>query len=182
MALVNCMECGKQFSNLAAACPNCAAPLAARANEAPASLWMKPEKVGSAQSGDPATSRAVRFTQCLIGICIALLIVSGLLHFATKLFPLIRDAGKPPLPIEIIWRKAVLGPSLVARVSNTSNRNLSLVGTFRNPTLRNERSFRIDVAPGSTRELGHLEGWGFASGDEIEIHHNDYADWRGQAP
>jgi len=83
-------------------------------------------------------------------------------------------AARPELPIEISYRSAILGPGLVAIFKNTGNRHLAVVATFQNPTLKKEENYRLDLAPQSIQEVGHAEGWAFASGDTIKLVHNEY--------
>ena len=81
---------------------------------------------------------------------------------------------KPLMPIEVTYRKALLGEGLVASFHNSSQKHLAVVVILTNPTLNQTKSLRLDLSPDVTREIGHLEGWAFASGDIIEIKHNDY--------
>lgn len=83
-------------------------------------------------------------------------------------------AKKPVMPIRAAIRTAVFGDGLVLSIHNQSNRNLAFVVTCTNPTLNSTRSFRMDIAAGLAKELGHLEGWKFASGDVVRVSHNDY--------
>jgi hypothetical protein len=82
--------------------------------------------------------------------------------------------ARPDLPVEITYREALLGPGLVAAFRNSSDRHLTVVATFYNPTLQKEENYRLDLAPQIIREVGHSEGWAFASGDTIKIVHNEY--------
>jgi hypothetical protein len=83
-------------------------------------------------------------------------------------------ARLPEVPVRVTYRKALVGPSLVAIFDNTSDRSLSLLATFTNPTMHTEHSFRLDIAAHGHKEVGHLEGWAFASGDLIKVTHADY--------
>jgi len=80
------------------------------------------------------------------------------------------------------YRQALTGAGLVLQIKNLSDRNLSILATFKNPTMHQEKSFRVDIGPGKFTEIGHLEGWTFASGDQIAISHNDYNAWNGSVP
>ena len=82
--------------------------------------------------------------------------------------------ARPEMPIDISYRKAWTGPGLVIVLKNISSRDLSVVATFLNPTLNKNTSYRIDISPSSAKEIGHAEGWAFASGDVIKLVHNDY--------
>ena len=83
-------------------------------------------------------------------------------------------ARLPEMPVELTYRDAMMGSGLVISLKNRSSRNLSVVATFTNPTLHQEKSFRIDLSAKGFTEFGHIEGWAFASGDNIKIVHNEY--------
>lgn len=82
--------------------------------------------------------------------------------------------AKPELPIEMNYRGALMGIGLVVSFKNASDRHLAVVATFYNPTLKKEESYRLDLAPQITQEVGYAEGWAFASGDSVKIIHNEY--------
>ncbi len=84
-------------------------------------------------------------------------------------------ATKPDLPIAVGFRQAMMGPGLVARFANKSDRHLSIVARFNNPTTGDSKAFRLDLAPNVMSDFGHMEGWTFASGDTITLEHNDYS-------
>lgn len=83
-------------------------------------------------------------------------------------------AAKPDMPIRVSTREALTGAGLVAQFMNNSNRYIAVVATFTNPTTNQSVTTRIDISPNDTKEIGHLEGWAFASGDQILLEHNDY--------
>lgn len=83
-------------------------------------------------------------------------------------------ARLPEMPLELTYREAMMGPGLVISLKNRSSRNLSVIATFTNPTLNQEKNFRIDFSAKGVTEFGHIEGWAFASGDKIIIAHIDY--------
>lgn len=84
-------------------------------------------------------------------------------------------SNKPALPVVVGFRESFLGKGLVARLENTSDRFLTLQLAVRNPTLSDARRFKLDIQPRSEISFGHLEGWQFASGDEITLFHDDFA-------
>ncbi|MEQ1662494.1 MAG: hypothetical protein ABL877_07340 [Thiobacillus sp.] len=84
-------------------------------------------------------------------------------------------SGKPALPVVIGFRESFLGKGLVAKLENTSDRYLTLQLSVRNPTLSDARRFKLDIQPHADISFGHLEGWQFASGDEITVYHDDFA-------
>jgi hypothetical protein len=82
--------------------------------------------------------------------------------------------SKPQMPVVVSFRPSLLGKGMVAVIENSSDRYLTLVLTARNPTLATARRFTLELAPGSSKDFGHLEGWQFASGDELSLFHNDF--------
>ncbi len=85
-----------------------------------------------------------------------------------------KQAQKPAMPITVSMREAMLGSGLVAQLSNHSDRFIGLLITLTNPTTTHTKTIRLDIDAYGMRELGHLEGWIFVSGDQILIQHNDY--------
>lgn len=83
-------------------------------------------------------------------------------------------AAKPDMPVSVSIREALMGNGLVAQFTNNSNRYIAVVATFTNPTTNQSVTARIDISPNDTKEIGHLEGWAFSSGDQILLEHNDY--------
>src|SRR3569832_2223523 len=83
-------------------------------------------------------------------------------------------AAKPALPVVIGFRSSILGKGLVAEIENTSDRYLTVILAVRNPTLSTARRFKLDLEPRSRTEFGHLEGWQFASGDEVGIFNDEF--------
>ena len=83
-------------------------------------------------------------------------------------------AAKPALPVVVNFRSSMLGKGLVAEIENTSDRNLTVILAVRNPTLSTARRFKLDLEPGATTDFGHLEGWQFASGDEVGLFNDEF--------
>lgn len=83
-------------------------------------------------------------------------------------------AAKPALPVVIGFRSSILGKGLVAEIENTSDRPLAVILAVRNPTLSTARRFKLDLEPGSRTDFGHLEGWQFASGDEVGVFNDGF--------
>lgn len=82
--------------------------------------------------------------------------------------------AKPAMPITVHFRTSFLGRGIVAVIQNTSERHLTVVMNLRNPTLARLRRFTLEIPPRSSEDFGHLEGWQFASGDELMLFHNDF--------
>src|SRR5512139_2058571 len=83
-------------------------------------------------------------------------------------------AAKPALPVVVNFRSSMLGKGLVAVIENTSDRYLTVILAVRNPTLSTARRFTLDLEPRSTTDFGHLEGWQFASGDEVGLFNDEF--------
>ena len=92
------------------------------------------------------------------------------------------QSAKPALPVAVHFRSSFLGKGIVAVVENSSDRDLVLVMNVRNPTLARLRRFTLELPPHGSEDFGHLEGWQFASGDEIMLFHNDFSALRVVVP
>lgn len=82
--------------------------------------------------------------------------------------------AKPALPVVVNFRSSMLGKGLVAVIENTSDRYLTVVLSVRNPTLSTTKRFKLDLEPQSRTDFGHLEGWQFASGDELSLFSDEF--------
>lgn len=82
--------------------------------------------------------------------------------------------AKPGLPVVVNFRSSMLGKGLVAVIENTSDRYLTVVLSVRNPTLSTTKRFKLDLKPQARTDFGHLEGWQFASGDELSLFSDDF--------
>ncbi|MDP1644036.1 MAG: hypothetical protein Q8K35_09855 [Thiobacillus sp.] len=91
-------------------------------------------------------------------------------------------AAKPALPVVVGFRSSMLGKGLVAVIENTSDRYLTVVLAVRNPTLSTARRFKLDLEPRSSTDFGHLEGWQFASGDEVGLFNDEFGALRITVP
>lgn len=91
-------------------------------------------------------------------------------------------SAKPALPVVVNFRSSLLGRGLVAVIENTSDRYLTVVLSVRNPTLSTARRFKLDLNPQSSKDFGHLEGWQFASGDEVGLFNDEFAGLRLSVP
>ena len=80
-----------------------------------------------------------------------------------------RETARPALPVVVGFRSSMLGQGLVAMFENTSDRYLTVVLDVRNPTSSTANRFQLELAPRSRTDFGHLEGWRFASGDEVGL-------------
>jgi hypothetical protein len=76
---------------------------------------------------------------------------------------------KPDVPIRLGLRPSTLGKGKVVLFKNMLAQPLSVAATFKNTNLNLEKSFRLDFGPDQEKQIGHLEGWQFESGDEITL-------------
>ena len=93
-----------------------------------------------------------------------------------------RDTSLPPMPVDVAYRESLVGRGRVFVLRNTSDRQLSVVATLKNPTTKQERSYRVDLSPRGTREIGWGEGWTASSGDAMTLSHNDYKSYSATIP
>lgn len=89
---------------------------------------------------------------------------------------------KPALPVVVGFRSSMLGRGLVAVIENTSERYLPVVLTVRNPTQSTAKRFNLELDPKSSTHFGHLEGWQFASGDEVGLLNDEFGALRLRVP
>lgn len=84
---------------------------------------------------------------------------------------------KQKIPVAVTFRNSALGNGLVTIYTNQSTEPLILYVTVKNATYA-PKTFRVDLPPNGSRELGHLEGWAFNYGDLITVvmpgHENEY--------
>lgn len=92
------------------------------------------------------------------------------------------SSNKPAMPVTVHFRTSFLGRGIVAVFENTSGRDLTIVMNLRNPTLARLRRFTLEIPPHGSEDFGHLEGWQFASGDELVLFHNDFNALRVMVP
>lgn len=91
-------------------------------------------------------------------------------------------SAKPALPVVVGFRSSMLGKGLVAMIENTGDRYLTVMLSVRNPTLATARRFQLDLEPRSKLDFGHLEGWEFASGDELALFNDEFSALRLTVP
>jgi len=44
----------------------------------------------------------------------------------------------------------------------------------RNPAMSNAKRFKLELDPKSSTDFGHMEGWQFASGDEVGLYNDEF--------
>jgi hypothetical protein len=85
-----------------------------------------------------------------------------------------QESMKPDLPLDVSFRRSFWGRGLVAKIRNKSARSLTVILAIRNPTLSKSNRFELKIGPDDAEEFSYSEGWEFASGDELNIYHNDF--------
>jgi hypothetical protein len=160
MALIQCPECKSDISDKTKSCPKCGHPI----------NTVSVKKVGK------VVGAIIGGLLIAVGALVVVAIGDKYFHKSPTI------AAKPALPVEVGFRKALLANGLVAIFRNISFRELSILATFTNPTMKETKTFRLDLAPNSPKQFGHLEGWNFESGDIITLRHNDYQTWTGTFP
>lgn len=91
-------------------------------------------------------------------------------------------SARLPMPVVVSFRTSMLGRGMVAVFDNTSERYLTVTLAVRNPTRSTAQRFTVELAPRARTEFGHLEGWQFASGDEVALFHDAYGELRLPVP
>lgn len=91
-------------------------------------------------------------------------------------------SARPALPVVVSFRSSMLGKGLVAVFDNTSDRYLTVTLAVRNPARTTAQRFTVELGPRAKTEFGHLEGWQFASGDEVALFHDAYTELRLPVP
>lgn len=175
MALINCKECGNEVSTTASACPKCGAPQVGNAVSAQIAPLIAKKKLSS-----PAIV-GLAFIGVFIGLSIPIYLEQR--EQDQKIEAEIeRVKNLPEMPLEVKYREALLGSGLVASFKNTANRFLAVGVSLNNPSMHQQKSFRVDLAPGEVKEIGHMEGWAFSSGDTIAISHEEYRELEVKIP
>jgi hypothetical protein len=93
-----------------------------------------------------------------------------------------KEQSLSPLPVEVGFRDAMVGPGLVLQIKNTSSQTLTALVTISNPTMQQEKSFRVDVPAQGISEIGHKEGWVLAHGDSLKLFNEQFQTWSGSIP
>jgi hypothetical protein len=85
-----------------------------------------------------------------------------------------KAAALPELPISLNHYENRLGRGYVVQIHNQSQKHMAVIIELENPTLEQERSGSLQLAPGEVKEIGAAQGWIFVSGETIRIKHKGY--------
>ncbi len=153
MALTPCPECHIEISDKAIQCPKCGHPMDKKSNTV--------EKKNS-----PWEKRAA----------LAILAVLVLLVVDLKFFHVVKKTVvKPPIPVQLFYRKALLADSLVIILNNTSTNPLDVLVSYVHQDSKESKMFRLVLDPNVKKQIGHLEGYSFEQGDIITVASKKYS-------
>ena len=65
----------------------------------------------------------------------------------------------PDLPISLNYYENRKGRGYIVQIHNESQKHLAVLVEFENPTLDQERSGALNLAPGEVQEVGAAQGW-----------------------
>jgi hypothetical protein len=118
-------------------------------------------------------------SKAVIAWVLGLLVLVGGLYLVVSE---VREKSQPALSLTIASRKALLGSGLVVRFENVGTTEIVAGVTARSTTTNQQKDWRLVISPGKYEELGHLQGWAFVSGDEIEVLENGYRPMKFRVP
>ena len=123
-------------------------------------------------------SKSKKKTSKFTWVVLAVIILAGFWFSQSRAF---KESSLPVLPVEVATRPAMMGSGEVLMLKNTSDTSLVALVTLKNPTKKKEKSFQVDIPAGEKSEIGHMEGWTVAAGDEITIFNESFQTWNGSA-
>ncbi len=123
---------------------------------------MEPSPSTPPPVSDVVTVNRKTFVAMAVGLVVVLAVgLVCLLAFAVS---------KPPLPVTVRWRKAILDHTsvLVIRLNSDQSSTLRVRVTYHDNSLNQFKNAYVDVHPGEV-DVGHLEGFPFLPGDTVEL-------------
>jgi|LauGreDrversion4_2_1035121.scaffolds.fasta_scaffold03383_10 hypothetical protein len=101
-----------------------------------------------------------------IGMAVALVVVLAIGFICLLTFAV----SKPPLPVTVKWREAILDHTsvMIIRLNNDQSSTLRVLVTYRDNSLNQVKRAYVDVHAGQV-SVGHLEGFSFLPGDTVEL-------------
>jgi hypothetical protein len=85
-----------------------------------------------------------------------------------------QEMAQPELPLRVSVRNALMGGGKVAQLHNFGATQLAVAVTAHSSASNQENKWRIVIPPNGTQDIGHTQGWTFASGDELAIFETGY--------
>ena len=83
-------------------------------------------------------------------------------------------SAKPSLPVEVGYRKSMIGQGYVVVIKNISPQSLAVQLDLRDSRGANKKQGSKNLLPDQIFEIGWLEGWEFKAGDVIKISKSEY--------
>jgi hypothetical protein len=91
-------------------------------------------------------------------------------------------AMRPALPVEVGFRKSLVGQGMVAEFTNRADKPLALTVTINSASGEKKDGKTIELKTGEKAEVGWVQGWKFVKGDRITVKNPDYRDLEGTVP
>lgn len=83
-------------------------------------------------------------------------------------------ARKPAMPVEVSFRRALMGPGYVAVFKTTIKQDYPVLVTVNSKALGTSQKFSLRLSQVRSTGLGHSEGATIEAGDEIIVENNNY--------
>lgn len=100
----------------------------------------------------------------------------GFLSCALLLAIVVLATGcRPAVPVILSHRPAVMGEGLVAKFSNQTSSQITVLVRVKRPDGDEYFERSVNVPANGSAELGWAEGWDFELGDKITLTHPKYA-------
>ena len=85
-----------------------------------------------------------------------------------------QELSRPPLPVSVGFRQALMGPGLVAMFRNNSAVLLEVKATIQSSDINSTKTYQLVLPPNGVQEIGWLEGWSFVPGQRIDLMNNRF--------
>jgi hypothetical protein len=126
----------------------------------------------------------MKIVRIIVGVVVGLAlvaIISGMLAKHTNNAPIFSTQPPlPPVPVEIQFRKSLMGNGFVFRFKNTRGQELFCTVTVRNASTG--KVYRLDLQPNETKEIGSVQGWQAFPGDICKVEADNFSPENGQIP
>jgi hypothetical protein len=160
MTLLECVDCGNPISERAPTCPKCGAP---RGMPKPGVILTR-----------PSIAKTHPVAAAILGVLLIAAAISSITFYSKSQLPV--------LPMQVKYRRALLGSGYVLQFVNETDSPLSVAASVAHPATNLGRSYQVNMPPRGTKEIGWLEGWVGQSGDTYTLHNNAYRESSGSIP
>ena len=82
---------------------------------------------------------------------------------------MVAAASLPEATIDVAFRTAMMGSGSVAVISNTSDEAIPVTVLITRESTGQTKNYDFVMNAKSGREIGHMEGWAFVSGDVVAV-------------